>query len=65
MAVKSSAIKHDFQILPLQFQSTESVLFGISRVMSGNYLSAALPRLNGALEKVSKHSCVRGICLDP
>lgn len=51
MAVKPSAIKHDFQILPLQFQSTESVLFGISRVMSGNYLSVALPRLNGAIGK--------------
>lgn len=50
--VNPFAIKHDFQILPLQFQSTESVLFGILRVMSGNYLSAALPRLNGELEKV-------------
>jgi len=52
MAVKPFAIKHDFQILPLHFQSTESVLFGILRVMSGNYLSVSLPRLNGALEKV-------------
>lgn len=52
MAVKPFAIKDDFQIQPLEFQSSQSVLFGISCVMSGNYLPAVLPRLNGALEKV-------------
>lgn len=37
IAVKPFAIKDDFQIQPLEFQSTQSV-FGILHVMSGNYL---------------------------
>ncbi len=54
-----------FQIQPLEFQSTQIVLFGILCVMSGNYIPAVLPRLNGALENVQKNECVRVISLDP